>query len=466
MKFADLGLDHRLVKRLATQNFAEATPVQQQTIPYAITGNDVLVSSATGSGKTLAYLLPAFHQVLRNRALTKNDPRVLILTPTRELAYQVYQQVKLYTGVNNSRAILLVGGENFNDQYKALKQHAQFIVGTPGRVADHLSHRSLYLQGLEMLILDEADRMMDLGFADALQAINKAADHRKRQTLLFSATLEHTAVTQFGKVALRTPRRIAIGDERDLHQDIEQTVFFADHLDHKQALLQHFLNLPDLRRAIVFTATKSDTSRLAELFNQSGVRSIALHGDIAQTKRSLLMQDFSRGLAKVLFTTDVASRGLDVSQVSHVINFDLPKHPEEYIHRIGRTGRAGAKGFAYSLVSAKDWASYQAIKAMLNEPILEAAIPGLAAKFNGIVERQPRESRKVATGTNKPKKQNSASPTKAEAPVKRKPAISRPKKPVGLATDNALFNHGHMPIKKKPKPIADLQGDDDNSELD
>lgn len=384
MLFTDLPLDHRILSALEIKGFKELTDIQAQAIPHGLLGKDLLASSKTGSGKTLAFLLPALQRVLKTKALSRKDPRVLILAPTRELAKQVFLQLKALLGNQHLSAALILGGENFNDQVKALRRSPQFVVGTAGRVADHVKDKSLFLNGLELLILDEADRMLDLGFAEQLKMINQAADHRKRQTMMFSATLDSAELHFITGKMLTAPQRISIGDANEQHKDIEQQFFLADHIEHKEVLLNKVLSLASKQQVIVFTATRSDTDRLAELLNQTGLQSIALSANLAQAQRSNIMNGFARGQQQILVTTDVASRGLDLLNVHLVINFDLPKLADEYVHRIGRTGRAGNKGKAVSFVGPKDWNSFTQIKSFLQQEIVFSEFLGIEAKFKGL----------------------------------------------------------------------------------
>jgi len=236
---------------------------------------------------------------------------------------------------------------------------------------------------LEVLVLDEADRMLDLGFSTALRHINKAADHRKRQTMLFSATIDDKAIKNLSVEVLQDAKRIEIGRSTDKHQNITQSVYLADHLDHKEALLNHICQQP-FEQMLIFTATKSDCDRLSALLVAQGIKASALHGDMPQGARNKAMDEFKRTVSKVLVATDIASRGLDIKHVSHVVNFDLPKHPEDYIHRIGRTGRAGKDGLAISLVSKKDWPSLERIQLLLKSKFSFSELDGLKAKFKGL----------------------------------------------------------------------------------
>lgn len=389
MKFTDLPLDHRLLKSLQTKSFTETTDIQSLAIPHALYGKDLIASSKTGSGKTLAFLLPAIQKVLKQKPLSKRDPRVLILAPTRELAKQVFGELrKLLQGLP-FKSVLVLGGENFNDQVKALARHPQFVVGTAGRIADHLKDKSLFLNGLELLIMDEADRMLDLGFTDQLNMIHGYADHRKRQTMMFSATMDNVQLNALTQRLLKSPERIKVGDAYAQHDEITQSFYLSDHLDHKQALLKAILTSTEYEQAIVFTATRDDAERLSTLANEWQVESVGLHGEMKQSQRSLIMNEFSRNRYACMITTDVASRGLDLSKISLVINFDLPKHSDEYIHRVGRTGRAGNKGTAISLVGPKDWTSYTKLKQFLTQDMPFSEWPGLEGTFKGYEPRKP-----------------------------------------------------------------------------
>jgi superfamily II DNA/RNA helicase len=411
VQFSDLGLDSALMSTVNHLGFNEPTQIQQQAIPAAMAGHDLIASSKTGSGKTLAFVIPAIQRLSKNRALSKRDPRVVILTPTRELAKQVFSQLRLFTANTQFKAVLILGGENFNDQVKVLEKDPHFIVATPGRLADHLTQGHFYLNGLELLILDEADRMLDLGFSKELSQINKAADHRKRQTLLFSATLDHAQVNEFATELLTKPKRIAIEAGHTEHADISKRFYLADNLSQKETLLQHFLSTEKSQQIIIFTATRSDTERLATLLNAEALTAVALSGELNQSQRNQIMDSFAKGQHKILVTTDLASRGLDLTNVSHVINFDMPKHTEEFVHRIGRTGRAGTKGDAISLVGPNDWLSFKNVEAFLQQTIRFDKVSGIKVMFKGlkskkakVVKEQLNQSKAKKVVVNKPRK--------------------------------------------------------------
>ncbi len=384
LQFNELPIDHRILKNLEKQQLSKVTDIQQQAIPHALLNKDILAASKTGSGKTLAFLVPAIHRLLSQKALSKSDPRALVLAPTRELAKQVFGVCKQMIANTNLQACLIVGGENYNDQAKAIKRKPHIVVGTAGRIADHLSDRQLFLNGLELLILDEADRMLELGFDQQIQEINKQADHRKRQTMMFSATIEQAQVKQMTQSLLKNPQTIVIDEASKPHIDIAQFFYYSDGVSQKDKQLLTLIELDDREQAIVFTATREDTKRISDSLYETGIESVALSGQLLQKQRNQVLSDFSKGKFAVLVTTDLSARGLDIRNVAKVINYDLPKFSEEYIHRIGRTGRAGNKGEAHSLISKKDWNSFEHIRSKYLEKVEFSVIEGIETKFAGV----------------------------------------------------------------------------------
>lgn len=445
MLINELPVHHSIVKRLTDKSFTELTKIQERTILPGLQGKDIIASSKTGSGKTLAFLIPAVHRLLSTKALSRQDPRVLILAPTRELAKQVFLEAKSLCTGQNLACTLVVGGENFNDQVKQLRRNPHIIVGTAGRIADHIKDRSLYINGLELLIFDEADRMLDLGFVNELNLINASADHRKRQTMLFSATMDNVELHHLTKKYLNAPVRVAVGSGSDLHKDIDQSLYFADNVEHKTTLLCHTLANRAYNQAIVFTATREDTDRLADLLVEQGMSAVALRGDLPQNQRANVMSAFSRGQYSILVTTDVASRGLDLRKVELVINYDLPKQADEYVHRIGRTGRAGDKGEAVSFVGPRDWKSFTAIGHNVSYPLACEAHPEHPAEFKGFTPRKT---------VNKDKKNNKKSASTAGNATKK----STGKKRVHTMKGEDV---GVMPVKRKPRKVIDDFDDDE-----
>jgi len=438
--FSELPIDSRVLKALSIMQIETLTEVQHKSIPHALIGKDVVAGAKTGSGKTLAFLVPAVNRLLTSRPLTKADPRAIILAPTRELAKQVFMQAKKLTATQNISVALIVGGENYNDQVKILRQNPDIIVGTAGRIADHINGKSFFLNGIELLILDEADRMLELGFSEQLDLIHRAANHRKRQTMMFSATIDSAAVHAMTEKMLNAPEQIVIDNVAIPHADIEQKFYLSDGVKHKDQLLLKSLVMANRTQAIVFTATREDTGRIAKQLEDEGFAAVSLHGELAQGQRSSVINAFSRGLHTVLVTTDLASRGLDLLNVALVINYDLPKFADEYIHRIGRTGRAGNKGVAISFVSGKDWHSFSAIKSKMPQDYSFSEYEELPAKFKGrraFVEKK----------------------TESKASVKAKPkAIKNPVKKRVRTMD--AVDTGFIPVKRKARVVVD---DEDNS---
>lgn len=342
-----------------------------------------MVAAKTGSGKTLAFAVPMINQLLTQKALSKRDARAIVLAPTRELAKQVFGVVKKLCDKTRLQPALIIGGENFNDQAKRLKRSPEIIIATAGRLADHLESKHVFLNGLELLILDEADRMMELGFKQQLNEINSAADHRKRQTMWFSATLDGQIIEKMADELLSSPEKIEIDKVETPHSDIEQHFYFSNGPSQKDKQLAKLLP-KERSQSLVFTATRSDTERLATLLNSMDFTAQCLHSEMTQGKRNQTLSDFISNKIGVLVTTDLGSRGLDINNIKTVVNYDLPKKADEYVHRIGRTGRAGNKGMAYSLVGKKDWWSFVNIKARLKQDIEVGPMEGFKTKFKGI----------------------------------------------------------------------------------
>jgi superfamily II DNA/RNA helicase len=375
MKFCELNLNDNLLKALTSCGYSEPTPVQEAAIPICLTGKDIIASAQTGTGKTAAFVLPALQRLSSRSNLPGRGPRVLVLTPTRELATQVTDAVRTYGKFLRIRSGSILGGMPYREQLNLLSQPVDLIVGTPGRLIDHLDNRKLSLARLELLILDEADRMLDMGFIDDVEKIAAAAP-AGRQTLLFSATIDQRIEKLAGKL-LHEPQMVRISPTQVTHDNIEQRLLVADNLGHKNRLLRSLVTSSDLERAIIFSATKRDAEVLAKGLSEDGHAARALHGDMTQGARNRTITDMRRGKVRLLVATDVAARGLDVPGISHVINFDLPRFPEDYVHRIGRTGRAGATGVAISFVSASEVLFLEKIQRYTKRELSQHTIEGL-----------------------------------------------------------------------------------------
>jgi superfamily II DNA/RNA helicase len=375
MTFAELNLSAPILKAVADCGYAVPTPIQAQAIPEALAGRDLIGSAGTGTGKTAAFVIPALERLQPPTRGRKGAPRVLILAPTRELAGQVLEAARTYGRYVKLRTAVLLGGMPYRSQFQALAQPLDLIVATPGRLIDHMERGSVDLSALEVLVLDEADRMLDLGFKDDMEKI-VAASPVQRQTMLFTATMNQT-MAQLANKWLREPVRIDVPSTAKQGASIEQRLHVADNLQHKQRLLAHLATDPALQQAIIFSATKRDADTLARELASQGHRAAALHGDMNQGARNRTLQDLRRGRIKLLVATDVAARGIDISGISHVINFDLPKFAEDYVHRIGRTGRAGATGIAISFVSGSDLGALKRIQHYIGRTLPRHEIPGL-----------------------------------------------------------------------------------------
>jgi len=390
-EFAALGLHPSLVKALDDLNYKKATPVQAQAIPAFLAGRDLLVSSQTGSGKTAAFMLPAL-QLISQKPLPEIDntprvkgrrprpaparPHLVVLTPTRELAQQVTAATTQFDKyLRRTICGSIVGGMPYPRQLEMLAKMPDILVATPGRLLDHMNSGRIDLSELSMLVFDEADRMLDMGFSDDIDAI-VGQTPATRQTLMFSATLDgRTGV--LAADMLRDPVRVAIAQQQMDYKRIEQRVHFVDDTSHKERVLEHLLTNEDLQQMIIFTATKAEADFLADDLCEKGYAASALHGDMKQTMRNRTLQGLRRGEIKILVATDVAARGIDVPTISHVVNYGLPKHGEDYIHRIGRTGRAGRSGVAINLVQHGDRFKWQRIERLLPVRVEVSEIAGL-----------------------------------------------------------------------------------------
>ncbi|MDQ2693856.1 MAG: DEAD/DEAH box helicase [Pseudomonadota bacterium] len=374
MTFSDLQLHPLILKAIAGQGYAAPTPIQAEAIPAILAGRDLLASARTGTGKTAAFMLPAL-QRLTVRREGRRLPRVLVLTPTRELADQIDAAARRYGRHLRFNTSLLLGGMPYRPQLRQLAGPLDLVVATPGRLLDHLEQGRLDLSHIELLVLDEADRMLDMGFVDDVEKI-AAATPAKRQTLLFSATLDKR-IAHLSRRLLQDPLSIAIETAPESKAAIDQRVHLADNLAHKGRLLEHLVNDATLTKAIIFSATKRHADGLADSLRAQGHEAAALHGDMNQAARNRTMAQMRSGKIRLLVATDVAARGIDLQDLSHVINFDLPRSAEDYVHRIGRTGRAGRTGTAISLALPEDGLQLARIERFTGQPLAFVEIPGL-----------------------------------------------------------------------------------------
>jgi len=384
MSFDSLNLHDPLKAALRDAGYTQATDVQQRAIPPALEGRDLMVASSTGSGKTASFILPALTRVLaarqdpaarRDKGVT-SGPRVLVLAPTRELALQVAQAAQRYgRHVQGLRVATVVGGVPYGAQLKALRGPLDILIATPGRLMDHMHSGKAVLSQVQMLVLDEADRMLDMGFIDDIRFIAEATP-AARQTLMYSATFAGH-VGRLAQALLRDPMRLEVSSHTEAHADIEQRLHWADDLQHKNALLDHLLTERTVDQAVVFTSTQRDADWLADRLADMGHAVASLHGGMPQGRRNRVLQGLRSRQLRVLVATDVAARGIDVPTISHVINYGLPMKAEDYVHRIGRTGRAGRAGLAVTLAERRDAGMVQRIQRFTTQRIPAAVIAGL-----------------------------------------------------------------------------------------
>jgi len=348
MSFESLGLAPALLRALADQGYAEPTPVQAGSIPLVIAGHDLLAAAQTGTGKTAAFALPVIHKLIGAGATQTRRPRVLVLTPTRELAAQVNDNFRDYAKYVRVATTTIFGGVGMGPQINALRRGVDVVIATPGRLIDHMQQRTIDLGGVDTLVLDEADRMLDMGFLPALKRVLSALP-KQRQTLLFSATFA-PAIKALALQFMREPKEVSVTPPNTVAPLVSHHVHPVD-AARKRDLLLHVLAGDSRRQTLVFSRTKHGADKLVKFLEASGVRAAAIHGNKSQNARTRALADFKSGRITVLVATDIAARGIDIDQLPMVINFDLPMVAEDYVHRIGRTGRAGSTGLAVSLVS-------------------------------------------------------------------------------------------------------------------
>lgn len=413
MTFQELGMNALIVRALTESGYTAPTSVQEQAIPAALLGRDLLVSSQTGSGKTAAFMLPALHKLAEahrpvESAKTPNQerqsarsrggrprfeaarPKMLVLTPTRELALQVTKATEKYGSyVRFIKSASILGGMPYPKQLQLLSKNPEILVATPGRLIDHMESGKIDFSELKILVLDEADRMLDMGFIDDIEKIIDATP-ADRQTWLFSATLDGL-VGQMAQRITTDPVVIKIAGSSTKHENITQTIHFVDDLSHKNRLLDHLLRDQSLDQAVIFTATKRDADTIADRLNVAGFSTAALHGDMHQGARNRTLDSLRNGRIQILVATDVAARGIDVPRITHVFNYDLPKFAEDYVHRIGRTGRAGRDGVAISLVSPVQSSSVKKIERFIKQIIPVNVVEGFEPKKSLSAPRSTRK---------------------------------------------------------------------------
>ena len=392
--FSSLKLDSLLLTAIEQNNYTTPTAIQVKTIPHILAGSDVMGSAQTGTGKTAAFVLPLLHKLLNTPK--KDEPgiaRVVILTPTRELAQQVFASFEKYAQGTNIQGALAYGGASIGPQIKALKT-AQVIVATPGRLLDHIVKGSVVLSSVDSLVFDEADRMLDMGFIDEIKRILRHIPG-DRQTLLFSATFDDS-VFELSKKLLKNPELIEVDKRNSAAVEVEQVIYAVDE-ERKRELVSHMIGMKNWRQVLIFTRTKQMADKLAKEMCKDGLKTESIHGDKSQGARDRALQNFKEGTTRVLVATDVAARGLDIPALKYVLNFELPYIAEDYVHRIGRTGRAGEQGLAMSLVSIDEQWLLEEIEVLLDTRLAPQWLEGYEPDLN----KPPKDNRK---NTNKARK--------------------------------------------------------------
>jgi ATP-dependent RNA helicase RhlE len=374
MLFKDLGISAELLRAVEKKGYDEATPIQQQAIPLVLDGKDVLAGAQTGTGKTAGFTLPVLQLLQQSDSgERKRHPRVLVLTPTRELAAQVHESVRDYGAYLPFRSSVIFGGVSINPQKQKLIKGVDIVVATPGRLLDHLQQRSIDLSKIEILVLDEADRMLDMGFIRDIRKILNAIP-KKRQTLLFSATFSQEIKTLAAEF-LQQPSLIQVTPQNTAVELVNQIVYPVDK-SRKRELLSHKIGEEEWQQVLVFTRTKHAANKLSEQLGKDGITSAAIHGNKSQGARTKALADFKAGAVRVLVATDIAARGIDIKKLPHVVNFELPNVPEDYVHRIGRTARAGLEGTAVSLVCVDELKLLRDIERLLGKDIEKINLAG------------------------------------------------------------------------------------------
>jgi len=450
--FSGFELDLRLKQAIEKAGFDEPSPVQQQAIPVALTGRDLLVSAETGSGKTAAFLLPLMHKLLQKTVEQEraepSSTRALVLVPTRELAIQIVKQCDLLASCSHLKTGLIIGGNSFKYQQAIFRKNPEIIIATPGRMAEHISHASCDLTDIEVLVLDEADRMLDLGLAeDVIRIANNC--NGSRQTFLFSATLTHKAFAAIEQDILDNPEIIKLNAGRQQNGNIKQQVILADGDEHKDNLLSALFERQEFTKALVFCNTRAQVNRLCGLIRyrssaEKPQRAGLLHGDMSQEERRDTVSKLRGGSLNIIFATDLAARGLDIKGVDLIINYDVPRSGTDYTHRIGRTGRAGEEGLAVALVSSNDWNLMSSIERFLKVRLERRKLAGLEARYKG--PKKLKSSGKAAGSKKKKNKNNAAKMginSKKTKPKKSGKSESRE------SSEGDRSKQGFSPLKKK-----------------
>lgn len=406
MSFKDLGLSEALLKAIKEKGYSQPTPIQQKAIPPILEGKDILASAQTGTGKTAGFTLPMLQILNQGSNLRQRPIRALVLTPTRELAAQVLDDVKTYGTFMDIRSLVIFGGVNQNPQVSALRRGVDILVATPGRLLDLHQQGELSLSKIEILVLDEADRMLDMGFLRDIRKII-ALIPKRRQNLLFSATFSKE-IKQLATSFLHNPVTVEATPENTTAEKVDQLVYRVDK-GSKPTVVVKLISEGNWKQVLIFTRTKHGANRLSEKLVKKGISSSAIHGNKSQNHRTKTLKGFKEGTIRVLVATDIAARGLDIPLLPHVINFELPNISEDYVHRIGRTGRAGASGQAISLVSQDEIAYLRGIEKLLGQKLQTEIIEGFEP--SEVQEAPKNQNHSRSGGNSRPKKKRYRRPS-------------------------------------------------------
>ncbi|MGA4606898.1 MULTISPECIES: DEAD/DEAH box helicase [Pseudoalteromonas] len=387
MTFSELQLHPELLSAITELGFESPTPIQEKSIPLLLSGCDLIASAQTGTGKTAAFMLPILHSMLIGATQGEKSVRALILTPTRELAQQVAEHTEKLVMNTNLNVVCLYGGANIGPQEKRLRAGVDVVVATPGRLLDHLIKGTLTLKNIQHLVFDEADRMLDMGFMGEIKRIMRTMP-LKRQTLLFSATVDDAVLSQV-KPWLNDPKRVGVESQNSTASTVEQTFYSVDE-DRKRELISHLIGKNNWHQVLVFTRTKNSADSYAKELNKDGLKTAAIHGDKSQGARDKALSQFKSGEIRVLVATDVAARGIDINSLNYVFNAELPYVAEDYVHRIGRSGRAGQNGQAISLVSIDEQWLLEEIEIFLDERFAPQWLPG----YEPDLTKEPKDTRR------------------------------------------------------------------------
>jgi ATP-dependent RNA helicase RhlE len=422
MLFTDLGLSEPILRAIAEEGYTSPTPIQAKSIPAVLKGGDLLAAAQTGTGKTAGFTLPILQRLSSTKVSSgKRLLRVLILTPTRELAAQVQESVVTYGKYTGLKSTVIFGGVGANPQIKAIAGGLDILVATPGRLLDLMSQKCVSLSDIEILVLDEADRMLDMGFLRDIKKI-LAALPKQRQNLLFSATFS-TEIKALADGLLNSPALIEVARSNSANEAIAQLIYPVDRTK-KHPLLAHLIKTNNWKQVLVFTRTKHGANKLVTQLEKDGITSMAIHGNKSQTARTKALADFKAGKLTALVATDIAARGIDIDQLPHVVNYDLPNVSEDYVHRIGRTGRAGSNGVAVSLVCVDEHQMLRDIEKVIKQKIPQEVIAGFEPDPNAVAQpiqlrsqqhQQSRKSKVAGSGN----ASSSRPPAKRSSPPKR-----------------------------------------------